>query len=71
MAYTQADLDRLDRAIVSEELEVEVDGQRVRYRTTAELMAARQHVAAVMRQAAAVSSGGGSSFRFNFTTGRE
>lgn len=71
MAYTQADLDRLDRAIASEELEVEVDGQRVRYRTTGELMSARQHVAEVMRAANVAATGRGTSFRFNFTTGRE
>lgn len=45
MAYTQADLDRLDAAIASEELEVEVDGVRTRYRSMSELLQARQHVA--------------------------
>lgn len=45
MAYTSADLARLDAAIASSELEVEVDGDRVRYRSIAELQAARAHVA--------------------------
>lgn len=45
MAYTQADLNRLDAAIASEELEVEVDGVRTRYRSMDELLKARNHVA--------------------------
>lgn len=45
MAYTQADLDRIDAAIASEELEVEVDGTRTRYRSMDELLKARTHIA--------------------------
>jgi hypothetical protein len=52
MAYTQADLDRLDAAIAAEELEVEADGVRTRYRSMTELMAARQHVADQLRATA-------------------
>lgn len=48
MALTQADLDRLDTAIASSELEVEIDGQRVRYRDTDKLLMARAHVASVL-----------------------
>lgn len=44
MPYTQADLDRLDAAIASEELEVEVDGIRTRYRSMDDLMRARAHI---------------------------
>lgn len=44
MALTQADLDRLDVAISSEELEVEVDGVRTKYRSMNELLRARQFV---------------------------
>ena len=42
MAYTQADLDRIEAAIASEELEVEVDGMRTRYRSMSELLQARE-----------------------------
>lgn len=44
MAYTQADLERLDRAIANSQLEVQYDGKRVRFRSTDELMRARAHV---------------------------
>lgn len=57
MALTQADLDRLDAAIATSELEVEVDGQRVRYRSTSDLMAARRHVADVLSGVMAGSGG--------------
>lgn len=71
MAYTQADLDRLDRAILSEELEVEVDGHRTKYRSMAELMQARTHVSNVLRDAASQAVGGGGVFRFQFTGSRD
>lgn len=48
MALSSTDLDRLDAAIATSELEVEVDGQRVRYRSVAELIAARAHVSTVL-----------------------
>ena len=74
MALSQSDLDALDAAIASSELEVELDGRRVRYRSTADLLAARRHVAAVLAEAAAAASAGagrrGSSFRFSLTTSR-
>lgn len=69
MALTQADLDALDSAIAKAELEVELDGQRVRYRSTADLLAARQHVATVVAGGAPGARRGGA-FRFNFTTQR-
>lgn len=71
MALSQSDLDALDSAIASSELEVELDGRRVRYRSTADLIAARAHVASVLAQATA---GSGTSargvFRFTLTTAR-
>lgn len=49
MALTQTDLDALDAAISTSELEVEMsDGRRVRYRSISELLAARAHVASVV-----------------------
>ena len=73
MALTSADLDALDQAIASSELEVEQDGKRVRFASFDDLKKRRDFVAGVIAQGA--SSGGTSrrtgSFRFNFTTGRE
>ena len=53
MALTTTDLDALDRAIATGELEVEFDGMRRRYRSIGELILARNHVSSVL-------SGGGS-----------
>jgi len=73
MALTQTDLDNIDTAIAASELEVEVDGRRVKYRSMNELLKARSHVASVV--AAAGGSGNGArrtgAFRFQFTTSRE
>lgn len=70
MALTQADLDRLDAAIASAELKVEVDGRSILYRDIDQLKSARAHVASVIGQA---SQGGQarSSFHFTPTLGRE
>lgn len=72
MALSQTDLDALDTAIASSELEVELDGRRVRYRSTADLIAARAHVASVLAQSTASQSPAGrrTSFQFDFKTGR-
>lgn len=51
MALTQSDLDALDSAIARAELEVEIDGQRIRYRSTADLLQARAFVASVVASA--------------------
>lgn len=55
MAFTQADLDRLDAAIARGTLSVEIEGRRVVYRTMNELLAARNHV---QNQLSAASGGG-------------
>jgi hypothetical protein len=68
MALTQTDLDALDSAIATSELEVQMDGRRVKYRSTAELIQAREHVAGILRAAAPVARR--SSFQFRFTTFR-
>lgn len=67
MALTQTDLENLDLAIASAELEVRLEGRTVKYRSTDELLKARAYVAGVL------SSGAGSrfSFRHNFTTQRD
>jgi hypothetical protein len=72
MALTQTDLDNIDTAIAASELEVEVDGRRVKYRSMNELLKARTHVAGVL---AGAGSGAGArrtgTYRFAFTTSRE
>lgn len=62
MALTQTDLDNLDRAIATSQLEVQLDGRRVRYRGMDELLLARQHVAQQL------SSSRGGYRRFTFST---
>lgn len=57
MALTQSDLERLDSAIAASELEVEVDGQRIRYRDTDSLIRARAHVASVLSGSASGNGG--------------
>lgn len=69
MALSQTDLDNLDAAIATAELEVVVDGRRTRYRDTADLIKARDHVARVLSGNAPGRRAGGS-YRFNFTTAR-
>ncbi|MFE8033852.1 phage head-tail joining protein [Thiohalocapsa marina] len=68
MAINQADLDRLDAAIAAAELEVEIDGRRVRYRSVSELIAARAHLAAVASSAGTPRAR--SAYRWNMTTSR-
>lgn len=71
MAITQTDIDRLDAAITSAELEVEFsDGRRVKYKSTSELMAARAHAVDVLASQAPSGRGSGGIFRFRFTTTR-
>lgn len=68
MSLTTADLTALDAAIAASELEVQINGRRVKYRSTDELLKARAHVAEVVANA-----GGGrrtGPFRFRFTTSR-
>lgn len=70
MAYTQTDLDTLDAAIASGERRVRVNGREVEYRSVAEMMQARAHVATAIA-AAAAGSQASSLRRFNFATLRE
>lgn len=69
MAITQSDLDALDAAILTAELEVEYQGRRVRFRSVAELRQAYEHARAVMATQRA-GAGGVGLIRFNFTTQR-
>lgn len=64
MAYTQADLDRINQAIATGELLVEDGTTRVQYRSIAELQQARQMILDDMaRQAAAAAGGAGGGLR--------
>ena len=56
MALSQSDLDAIDQAIAAGELEVESNGRRVRYRSIADLMAARAHIASVLANASTSTS---------------
>lgn len=44
MAFTSADLDRIDRAISNGELSCTLDGKSVTYRSIAELLKARSFI---------------------------
>lgn len=67
MALTQTDLANLDIAIAAAELEVQLEGRKVRYRSTDELLKARAHVARVLNGAGRTTR---LSFKPNFTTSR-
>lgn len=69
-SYTAADLLALDRAIASAELEVELDGRRVRYRSMDELMRARAHVAGQLEAAQVAPQRNGAAYRYTFATRR-
>lgn len=67
MAYSQSDLDVLDRAIATSQLEVEFNGRRVKFDTFEGLKKRRDFVA---DQLASQTSRGRTSYRFSFTTSR-
>lgn len=69
MALTSQDIDNLDAAIATGELEVEVNGRRVKYRSISELKAAREHVAGVLQRDS--SAPRRAAFRVNFSTSRD
>lgn len=73
MALTQSDLDNLDAAIATGELEVEIHGpnglRKVKYRSIGELKSAREHVAGVLNRAGVGHRP--SAWRVDFSTMRE
>lgn len=71
MAYTQADLDRIEAAIASEELEVEVDGQRTRYQSIDQLLKAREFIAGQLQLAAPVTQRAPATMYFRMGTARD
>jgi hypothetical protein len=70
MAFTQADLDALNTAIVGQELEVDYDGRRVRFRSVAELRAAYEHVKQEIAAATVKTVNPRTTFSYNFVTQR-
>lgn len=71
MAYTQADLDRIEAAIASEELRVEVDGMMTIYRSVDELIKARDLIKDSLTSALPVSQRSPASMYFRMGTGRD
>jgi len=67
MAFTTADLTALDRAIAASELEVELEGRKVRFDNFEGLKARRDFIAGQLLAAAVRPTG---SFRYRFTTAR-
>lgn len=65
MAFTQSDLDAIDRAIASGELSVTHDGRSVTYRSVAELLRARDRIANAIT---AASTGRAGTYRYTFQT---
>lgn len=66
MSFTNTDLDNLDRAISASELEVEINGRKVRFDTFAGLKARRDFVASQLAESARYTG----NFRYRFTTSR-
>lgn len=71
MAYTQADLDRIEAAIASEELEVEVDGVRTRYQSIDQLLKAREFIASQIQLATPVTQRTPATMYFRMGTARD
>lgn len=71
MAYTQADLDRIEAAIASEELEVEVDGMRTRYRSIDDLIKARDLIKGQIAAATPAAQRPAGSMYFRMGTSRD
>lgn len=67
MAFTTADLTAIDRAIAASELEVELEGRRVRFDSFEGLRARRDFIAGQLVTAAQRPTG---AFRYRFTTSR-
>jgi hypothetical protein len=67
MAFTQADLTAIDRAIAASELEVELEGRRVRFDSFEGLKARRDFIAGILAAGSTRPTG---AFRYRFTTSR-
>lgn len=66
MAFTTADLVAIDEAIASSELEVQLEGRRVRFDSFEGLKARRDYIAAQLAEASRKTG----AFRYRFTTSR-
>ncbi|MGK2897215.1 MAG: phage head-tail joining protein [Burkholderiaceae bacterium] len=65
MAFTTADLTAIDRAIAASELEVELEGRKVRFDNFEGLKARREFIAGQLTAARPTGA-----FRYRFTTSR-
>ncbi len=73
MAFTQLDLDGINRSIATGELTVEVNGRRVTYRDMSDLERAKKIIEADLKAQAGSTTTGGQrrgAYRVNFSTGR-
>jgi hypothetical protein len=52
MAFTQADVDRLDRAIASGELLVRIDDKEIRFHSAVDMLQRRAAIVAIIKSAA-------------------
>lgn len=66
MSFTTSDLAALDRAIAASELEVEINGRKVRFDNFEGLKARRDFIASQLAEATRATG----SFRYRFTTSR-
>lgn len=69
MAFTQADLDSIDRAIASGELSITHSGRTVTYRSMADLLKARDRIANQISASASPARRG--TYRYTFHTLRD
>lgn len=53
MAFTQADVDAIDRALASGELRVRIDDKEIEYQSAKDLLLRRQTIVSALAQAAA------------------
>jgi hypothetical protein len=70
MALTQTDLENLQSAMASGELEVEYDGRRVRFASAADIEQRIRYVQGVLSVGAGGTSRPTGAFRFDFNTQR-
>lgn len=70
MAYTSADLEKLDKAIAGGVLEWQHEGRRIRYQSMNDMLKARNHVASQIAAVTAAAQGTGATRQFKFRTSR-
>lgn len=69
MAFTTDDLARIERAMATGELEVELDGKRIKYRSITELTTARNNIRAELIASGGLASSGTARSYASFSKG--